>query len=630
MSDTTTTAAPETSTTSAPETSTTAAADEASDLPVFTSVTVAVDPDDGSDPHQNSVQVANDVSLTLSWETANATSVHIANLGDFGPSGSESLPTEDKVYSLIASNDDGVSSVPFPLEVHTHEPGEVVSQHVDVGAGEAAIVRFAASAKGEGLLRRRPGIPEDAGSELQLPPGDVAILFWEIGGTAGSITIDNGVGDVTAATAPDGIGSVEMVYDPGSATELLFTLTAGDETATLTLRSGVAVLDGPDPGAPFDGGNLLGIPGKAPKPPPFAPPDAGQAQSDPPASLIHAIEADFNGVDRFNGQCFSFKSDLSQDSDATRSPFYSVFIPSAVSASSQNVVHVFFSAGGVTDFSPQKPTPFLSNGVACHAMRDGADRSGFILVSVRGIRDGAQPLSAKNLAALLNAVGRGTNVDRLRLSAHSRGVQSLVASLKKKVLLGSGGDLIDPGIVERVVAFDEDDSGVSGFVKRAGIPVAKAFGYRINAAKWTFPKERTVDLRPISKSVLVLGYCRLADDAVRLKKALKKPMPANVAAVIEGIKIDDGVGSPRLPFTSELNSRPPSAGGINIFDYVQKLKPDGFKAARAAENALHNFVDGRNDLVQARRSIQGGIYQHHLFVSEYAHEVTELEPPGSP
>jgi hypothetical protein len=56
----------------------------------------------------------------------------------------------------------------------------------------------------------------------------------------------------------------------------------------------------------------------------------------------------------------------------------------------------------------------------------------------------------------------------------------------------------------------------------------------------------------------------------------------------------------------------------------------GSRPRAKAENALHNFVDGRNDLVQARRSITGGIYQHHLFVSEYAHEVTELEPPGSP
>jgi len=599
--------------------------------PAFTSVTVTVDPDDGSDPHQSSLQVASDATLILNWETTGATSVHIEGLGDFGPSGSEPLPTEDKAYSLIASNDDGGSSLPFPLAIHTHEPGQVVSQHVDLGAGEAAIVRFAASAKGEGLLVRKPGIPEDAGSELQLPPGDVAILFWEIGGNADSIVIDNGVGDVTAATGPDGIGSVEVTYDPGGATELRFTLTAGDETAVLTLRSGVALLDGSDPGAPFDSGNLLAGPRATPKRPPLIPPGAGQATPDAPWSLIHAIEADNSGVDRFSGRCFSFKSDLSQAGDPARSPFYSVFVPPTADPS-LNVVHVFFSAGGVTDFpAPKLPARFLSNGTACHAMRDAAQRAGFILVSVRGIAGSFQVLSAEVLSSLLTAVGRGGDVARMRISAHSRGVQSLVVTVSRKILIGSGAGLIDPGKVERVVAFDEDDKGVTRIVTGAGIPEDKIFGYRMTAKNWTFKPKRTVDLSVIGDSMLALGYCRLADDALALNKPLKKPMPASVAALIDGLKIDDILGLHRLPLTAELTSRPATPDAINVFDYVKNQKPDGFAAARKAQNKLHSFVDGANDLVQAHRgNIPPGVYQHHLFVSELAHEVTDADPPGLP
>ena len=136
----TTTTAPPTTTT-APPTTTTAAPG----TPAFKSVTVEVDPDDGADHHAHSLQVATDVKLTLKWEASDATGVHIEGLGDFDASGSQDLPASDATYSLVAKGDGDATSAPYPLEVHTHAPGDVVSPHVDLGSGAVTIVSFQAT-----------------------------------------------------------------------------------------------------------------------------------------------------------------------------------------------------------------------------------------------------------------------------------------------------------------------------------------------------------------------------------------------------------------------------------------------------------------------------------------------------
>ncbi len=280
----------------------------------------------------------------------------------------------------------------------------------------------------------------------------------------------------------------------------------------------------------------------------------------------------------------------------------------------QNFVHIFFSPGGVTGD--------VLNAVACHAMRAAADRTGWILVSVRGKAGGSETIKASDLTSFLTATGRGARVDKLRLSGHSRGVDSLGATLAAKILVGTKTE------VERLVAFDEDGTGVSAKTTFAGIAASKAFGYRINAQTWNFPANRTVNLMPIGQSMRVFGYCRLIDDALDLKRTLAVPLPSDLAAIVDGLKIDI-LGLKRLPLTSDLTSRKPPAAGTYVFDYVQKTKPAEFKKARAAEAKLHDFVDGQNDLARLGSSFPGGIYQHHLFVSEFAHEVTEVDPPGT-
>lgn len=101
--------------------------------PMIDQVEVRVTPDDGSERSPHSIQVQSDAKVRLTWHALHAKSVRIEPLGKkFGASGATDLPASDAEYTLIASGEDGQESLPYPLAVHTHEPGEVYSQHAEV------------------------------------------------------------------------------------------------------------------------------------------------------------------------------------------------------------------------------------------------------------------------------------------------------------------------------------------------------------------------------------------------------------------------------------------------------------------------------------------------------------------
>jgi hypothetical protein len=158
-STTTTTAAPAETTTEAPPPETTTAAETTTETPATTTsaaagaepsideVTYAIDPDDGAAHNAHSVQISTDAKLTITWSTQNATAVRIDPLaGPFDASGSTELESKDANYSIVALGDGGAESQPYALEVHTHDPSEVVSSHTDVTSGVAKVLSFTASA----------------------------------------------------------------------------------------------------------------------------------------------------------------------------------------------------------------------------------------------------------------------------------------------------------------------------------------------------------------------------------------------------------------------------------------------------------------------------------------------------
>ncbi len=164
----TTSAAPGGSTTSAPSAATTAGGAPttttaaASGAPTFAegSVTVAIDPDDGTVQNPRSIQVSKDAKLTLSWNATGAASVNIdpGALTGLPASGSQEIATQDATFTLVAIADGGAKSDPYSLDIHTHDAGTVVSPHVEVGAGVAAVLSFLASKpSGEAITSAQVG-----------------------------------------------------------------------------------------------------------------------------------------------------------------------------------------------------------------------------------------------------------------------------------------------------------------------------------------------------------------------------------------------------------------------------------------------------------------------------------------
>jgi hypothetical protein len=138
----TTTAGPSSTTTGEPSTTTTASGEP----PTVDDVTFAIDPDDGSEHNPHSVQISTAATLTITWSTQNAASVRIEPLpGPYDASGSTELKSEDASYTIVAVAGGGAESAPYALEVHTHDPSEVVSSHTDVTSGVAKVISFTAS-----------------------------------------------------------------------------------------------------------------------------------------------------------------------------------------------------------------------------------------------------------------------------------------------------------------------------------------------------------------------------------------------------------------------------------------------------------------------------------------------------
>jgi hypothetical protein len=188
----TTTVSPGTTTTLAPGSTTTAQAGS----PTITSVEVDVDPDDGGDHHDHSIEVSADATLTLKWETSGATGMHIDGLGDFDPTGSQDLPTQNASYTLTATGDGGAVSDPWPLEVHVHGPDDVVSQHVDVSSGVAAIVSFTASKADQTVTAVNEGdsvqllvVASDATESVTIAGQDAALDDTDDGQKQASVTV---------------------------------------------------------------------------------------------------------------------------------------------------------------------------------------------------------------------------------------------------------------------------------------------------------------------------------------------------------------------------------------------------------------------------------------------------------
>ena len=296
---------------------------------------------------------------------------------------------------------------------------------------------------------------------------------------------------------------------------------------------------------------------------------------------IHADEGEAGG-DRFGGQTYDCGD-------------YSVFVPKGARAGI-NKVHIFFSPGDVTGDSG-------FNAVLTHGLRSASDALEWILISVPGKEPGFVTTSTPQISDCLTRIGRSPNVNSLRLSAHSRGYRGLRETI--------GRGLINTSLVERVVILDANYDSIANTLRRSRIPPNRVIAYGVNTGKLPLAGARNIPLPPLC--MRAIGYSRLIQDAMVTRPSL--PIPGSIRSQLLTLPA-------RGCFTT---GRASSGCQVNIIDFCNRNRGAINTTTRQEDNpslGLKRFIDD-NDLVRFGQIFDAGIYSHHFFVAEIAHEIID-------
>jgi hypothetical protein len=298
-------------------------------------------------------------------------------------------------------------------------------------------------------------------------------------------------------------------------------------------------------------------------------------------AAIHADEQEAGG-DRFGGRTFEIGQ-------------FSVFIPRGV-PQGINKVHIFFSPGDVQGESGL-------NAVLTHGLRGASDSSEWILIGVPGAEPGFVTISTTEIQTCLATVGRSTSINSLRLSAHSRGYRGLRETIRTH--------LINSSLVERVVILDANYASIATVLQSSGIPASRVIAYDVGTGRLPMPGSRTISLSP--PCMRAIGYSRLIQDAMMTRPSLVIP------SVIRSQLLT-------LPARGCFTTSTTLTGcQVNINDFCQRNRTQVNAIIRQENhptNGLKQFLD-QNDLVRFGQVFSAGIYSHHFFVSEIAHEITD-------
>jgi hypothetical protein len=334
---------------------------------------------------------------------------------------------------------------------------------------------------------------------------------------------------------------------------------------------------------------------------------------------IHADEGEA-GTDRFAGQTFDFTVSTLCHFPAESGPpptpartvtdsfGVSIFVPRGAKPG-VNKVHVFFSPGDVTG-------DHGLNAVLTHGLRGSSDSSEWILISVPGIANGWRTIDLASIQACLSFLGRPGTVTDLRLSAHSRGASGLRESLSRGFLRQA---------IDRITVLDASDAfravPVAGALRAGGATARQVIAYGVNTGNLA----GAVNIRLDPFCVRAIGYTRLIRDAfmTRIVWSLRhasEPL----------LTIPPAIDSQLLPLPSRggfTTSAAPGGGQVSIAAFCT-LHRSRIATIVGQENTpgrgLLDFIK-QNDLVRFgafRLSFGPGIYSHHLFVAEIAHELT--------
>ncbi len=323
---------------------------------------------------------------------------------------------------------------------------------------------------------------------------------------------------------------------------------------------------------------------------------------------VHPVESEHGG-DRFGGQTFRFtRPPHAIDRRNAEFGQYSIFVPRG--AGPANNVRLHFSAGGVLGDSG-------TNAVLQHGLRSASDGSGWITIAVPGIDNTTgNVITAGEIQACLQRIGRPTTIDAFLLTAHSRGVLSLAATLNSGSVAGS--------LVRQVVLYDET-AGAADAIRRAGIPASRVTMYAVNSSKDAGRGTRTVDLRAIGPELRAIGFLRIIESARATRPDVVVP-PYIQSQLIRLAPL--GSFSTRTP-------TPPGKHSIVEFCRANRTALRAIANPSDVRHGLQYFIE-EHDLARfgpradrhgralpPGRMIDPGIYSHHLFVTELAHEATD-------
>ncbi len=274
---------------------------------------------------------------------------------------------------------------------------------------------------------------------------------------------------------------------------------------------------------------------------------------------------------------------------------FSIFLPRNAPAST-NKVHAFFSPGDATGGHGL-------NALLHHGLRGGFEDSEWILIGVPGKEPGFETISTAEIQACLNHVGRGTSIEAMQLSAHSRGHRGLRETVRN--------GLINISLIRKVVILDASYANTMGVLSRSGIPANRITSYQVTVTPNRIPGD--VNRRLPSTCMRAIGYSRLIQDAMRTRPGLTIP----TAIRSQLLSLPD-----RGCFTTSTS---PTGCQVNIVDFCRTNR-GAIRAIIRNENhattGLKTFLD-THDLGRLGGVFSAGIYSHHFFVAEIAHEIND-------
>jgi hypothetical protein len=268
----------------------------------------------------------------------------------------------------------------------------------------------------------------------------------------------------------------------------------------------------------------------------------------------------------------------------------SIFIPRHVTLGINNV-HIYFSPRGAADNRGD-------NDILIQGLRGAADPTNWIVIGLSGIVNGWRTIDDSAIQACLVRASRSPTITSVRLTGHSRGVSGLSRTLNRRLITTP---------INRIHILDAPE-----LFQQGGKNVIV---YRVNVRKQV-PGAIHRDLDP--GCMRAIGYSRLIQNAMVTRPLLS--VPPDIRAQLLPIP---NRGCFRTTPTPSRSTCP-----TDLSDFCRQLhrqiatilRHESNDGIRKSPEGLHTFVE-RFDLLRAGHRVSPGIYSHHIFVAEVAHEL---------